>query len=129
MRLNPDCVRAILMSVENATDASHYFEYDKRGNTHELLTKYDHNEILYHMYQCNMAELITGFQPFDGGDSVIIGDLTPNGHEFMANIRNDSVWNKTQRVASKIGSGSLRSMVQIACAVVTEIIKAELCIT
>ena len=126
MRLNPDCIRDILLSVEEVTAVNVLFEYnwDERGGTR--LGRYDHDEIRYHIRQCEMAELITGYQEWNGGEYIKIHDLNPAGHEFLANIRSDSVWNKTKKVAAEIGAGSLRAIAQIAGSVMTEIIKAEL---
>ena len=114
MRLNPDCIRDILLSVEAATDGETFFHYDKENVIHEKLQKYKHNEILYHFSQCNMAGLIEGFQPYDAGDYVTICDLSPEGHEFLANIRSNSIWSKVKDIAVKIGTPALGSMLQIA---------------
>ena len=129
MRLNPDCIRDILLSVEESTEIDVLFEYNRDGRGGTRLGAYDHDVIRYHIRQCEMAGLITGYREFDAGSYIKIPDLTPAGHEFLANIRNDFVWTRTKRLASKIGTGSLQSMVQIACAVVVEVIKSELGIT
>ena len=62
---------------------------------------------------------------FDGGESCIIGDLSPAGHEFLANIRKDTVWNGVKSVAGKVGATSLSALTQIAANVVTELVKAQ----
>ena len=129
MKLNPDCIRDILISVEEATDGSSVFRYGKDNVKHEHLKKYEHNEIFYHMQQCKMAGLIVGFQPFDDGDCVLIMDLSPDGHEFLANVRQDSIWNKTKEISAKVGSSSLSTLMQIAINVVTSLINGYFGIT
>lgn len=126
MRLNPDCIRDILLSVEETTriDVMYIYELNERAGTR--LGMYDNEEIRYHVRQCDMAGLITGYQEWNGGEYIKIHDLKPAGHEFLANIRSDSVWNKTKKIAAEIGVGSLQAIVQIAGAVITEIIKAQL---
>lgn len=49
-------------------------------------------------------------------------DLSPRGHEFLADIRSDNVWNKTKSAAKEIGVSSLRGLSSIAAQVVTAII-------
>lgn len=122
MRLNPDCIRAILLSVEEATDSERIFRYGKDDNTHQHLTKFTHNEIYYHMRQCNASGLLVGFTPCDGGDLVIIRDLSPEGHEFLANIRNNNFWEKVKDISAKIGTPAMSSMLHIAENLATELI-------
>lgn len=122
MRLNPDCIRDILRTVEENTDGITPFTYDKDGEGYPYLEAYDHAEIVYHIKQCGMADLITGYRFFDMGETILISDLGPNGHEFLANTRKESVWQKTKEVAANIGSSSLGALLQIATSVVSELI-------
>jgi hypothetical protein len=126
MKLNPDCIRDILLSIEKNTDSMQFFSYTKYSNCHEHLLAYTHNEILYHLYQCDMAELITGFEPIDDGDSVKIRFLTPKGHEFLENIRSDTIWKKTKKILEILGVSGLGSIEQIARSLLTELIKLHL---
>lgn len=125
MKLNPDCIRDILLTVEDTTDSYRSLEYDSKGEKLPKLAKYDHNEILYHMNQCNLSGFLVGFQRYDTGDFVRIADLSPQGHEFLANIRQDNIWNNTKSIASQIGSKSLETLVQISSNIITELIKAQ----
>ena len=125
MKLDPDCIRDILLTVEENTDIYKSFDYSKGENNYPRLQKYDHNELLYHMRQCHLSDLVVGFLPLDAGNNVLIKDLSPQGHQFLANIRQDNIWNGTKKIAAKIGSKSLDTMVQIASNVVTELIKAQ----
>lgn len=125
MKLNPDCIRDILLSVEAATDSERVFRYTAGKDNHKHLSKYTHNEIYYHMRQCSAAGLLDGFTPCDGGTLVIIGDLTPDGHEFLANVRKDSIWNSIKEVSGKIGSNSLGALMQIATNVVSSLISSH----
>lgn len=129
MKLNPDCIRDILLTIEEVVTSDRFFQYVE--NTHEYgrLKNYTHDELLYHFRQCDWAGLIVAFQPYDCGHSVDIGDLSPAGHEFLANIRSESVWGKTKDISKKLGVGSLRGLADIAISVVSEIIKVHLLTT
>lgn len=129
MRLSPDCIRDILLTIEDETDSTKVFVYYKDGDIPKRLKKYSHNEVLYHFQQCNMAEMIVGYRPFDNGDCVHISDLSPYGHQFLANIRQDNIWNNTKEIAGKIGSKSLDTLIQISSSVISELIKAHLGLT
>lgn len=59
MRLNNDCVRDILLSVEEVCDFNESFRYSKFSNDFERLQPYSHDEIIYHIKQCKLAGLIT----------------------------------------------------------------------
>lgn len=129
MRLNSDCVRDILLTVETECDFHNVINYRKEENTLERLSKYSHEEIIYHIKQCELSKLILGVTYCDGGTSIFISDLSPEGHKFLANIREDTVWNGVKSVAKKVGSTSLSALTQIASNVVTELIKAQFKIT
>ena len=126
MRLNPECIRDLLLTVEDTTTISNAMEYYIDQDNFPRLANYSHEEILYHIRQCKMAELITNAHFYDGGDLVIIPDLSPKGHEFLENIRSDNMWNNTKAVANKVGSYSLNSLTAIATAVLTQVINNQL---
>lgn len=129
MRLNSDCVRSILLTVESKCDFHKFWHYRESEELPEQLSEYSHDEILYHIKQCELSELILGVTYCDGGSNVYISDLSPEGHKFLANIREDTVWNGVKSVAKKVGSTSLSAITQIASNVVTELIKAQFKIT
>lgn len=125
MRLNPDCMRNILLTIEEFTDDETTFEYNRFGEIPKRLEKYSHSEIHYHFQQCSMSELIVGFRRYDAGNLITVADLSPKGHEFLANIRQDNIWNNTKSIAAKVGSTSLNALIQISTNVITELIKAQ----
>ncbi len=126
MRLNPDCIRDILLTVEEKCDFDMPWEYNKDDIDSDYLCNYSHNEIVYHIRQAEESRLITGLHYYDGGSSVLISDLSPKGHEFLSNIRSDTVWNDVKEVSTKVGSRSLTAITQIASGVITQIIKHQL---
>lgn len=124
MKLNPDCIRDILITVESATDSEKSLYYSKD----ELLfpmNKYEYNTVLYHIRQCYKAGLIDGLKEFDGGECGFIDDLSPYGHQFLADIRSESVWNKVKEISKKVGSSSLSALTQIATGVISSLIQSQ----
>lgn len=124
MRLNADCVRDILLSVEDVSEFYKAFHY-KKSAIPERLSKYTHEEIIYHIKQCSKSNLIDGVTYYDGATGIDIGDLTPDGHKFLANIREEKIWSGVKSIAKKVGSTSLSAFTQIASNVVTELIKQQ----
>lgn len=91
------------------------------------LSSYFDDEIRYHVRQCELSGLLYRVHALSGGGelSYLIEDLTPKGHEFLANIRKDTVWNGVKDVAGKVGSTSLSALTQIASNVIAELIKSQ----
>lgn len=125
MQLNPNCVRDILIAVEANTGYRVYFEYPQERNNAPSLSNYSDEEIRYHILQCAKANLIELIS-HDLSGNIAINDLTPSGHEFLANIRTDTVWNDVKAISSKIGSTSLSALSQIASGTIAALIKHQL---
>ncbi|MFT8610545.1 MAG: DUF2513 domain-containing protein [Liquorilactobacillus nagelii] len=115
MKLDPDCVRDILLSVEKhstMTTRTSTKDFDDDG----LFGKYDSQKVDYHVRYADEAGLLNVDWSFDGYD---IRDLSPEGHDFLSNIRKDENWLKTKNIAEKAGSSSLNVLKNIASSVAT----------
>ncbi|WP_300453849.1 DUF2513 domain-containing protein [Fusobacterium sp.] len=121
MKLNPDCIRDILIFVEQNT--SHNTIIRVYSNSNDILPLYDKDEFFYHVEQCIMADFIIG-EVFS--NSCKIKCLTPKGHTFLENIRQNTIWNKVKDHAKQVGSFSLESIFQISSTVISEVIKKHL---
>lgn len=120
MRLNYDCIRDILIAIEETTTFDKGFEF--YGNSHNShLSKYQPEEILYHIKQLNFAGLLHDCK-FMYDEDVIINDLSWEGHEFLNNIRNQDTWNKTKNLAKELGINSLKALSQISAKYVTQLV-------
>lgn len=109
MKLNPECLRGILLTVEDNCTFSTSWLYQQNNFDLEHLAEYDHEEIIYHIRQASQSGLIQGVQYYDNGKCVMISDLTPSGHEFLANIRSDKLW---KRLMSGFAGASLPIMIE-----------------
>lgn len=126
MKLNNDCIRDILIAIES-------LEYDSWYTMEKLdesLPYYSYDELQYHCVQLLDAELIEAqtIQMLGKISPQIrcITDLTYSGHQFLADIRSDTNWNKTKEIAKNVGSESLHALKDIAVAVVTSAIHNRL---
>lgn len=122
MRLNPDCIRDILLQIEDKIDSRKTtISFDELL---EYLPNYDENTLHYHVNQISKSDLVDKVFYADCRPYVI-SDLSLEGHEFLANIRSNTNWNKTKEIAKNVGASSLSSLREIAVSVISELIKSQ----
>lgn len=122
MRIDNECVRNILFTIEENSSfgqpccMENFQEYPKLGN-------YEKDKIAYHLRYLRMKGLI-----FDFSSEKLTShyDLMPEGHEFLANIRDENNWNKIKGISSSIGFASLKIISAIAEGVATAAINQRL---
>lgn len=124
MKLNQDLIRNILLTIEEETTYSNplIINWDNEENKgYNLLSSYSSDEIFYHLQQSSKSDLI---EANFNEDFITIFSLTPKGHSYIENIRNDDNWNKIKSIGKKLGTKSLEALIQISSNVVTELIKS-----
>lgn len=112
MRLDYDCIRDILLTVEETTTLTKPCFINQNYREHKRLEKYDFEILAYHVNQCALHDYFTEIEFCDGWNSKII-DLSPKGHEYIANIRSDTVWKKAKSVISQIGGVALSMVPEV----------------
>lgn len=124
MKLNPDCIRDILLVIE---ELSNNINFIYSRELIKYLPQYDSVEILYHVKQMEMSNLIIiPLNSFSLDGSYLIKDLTPNGHKLIADIRKENNWKKTKEIASKVGSFSLDAISTISSNIISKLITNQL---
>lgn len=123
MKLNIDCMRDILLSMESA-DYQQSLDIDE---LHEKLKQYPPDDIDYSIIKLEEAGFIKALiREYNNGIAIIsINDITYNGHQFLSDIRSDSVWDKIKAISKEIGSNSIHSLSLISSNVITTIIKSH----
>ena len=124
MKLNPDCVRDILLYVEDSTDY-HKSCCISPSSLADSLQSYPVNVVMYHLEQCCFSGYFSKYSS-DLEGNVTIKGLSPLGHQFIDNIRNDNIWNDVKNISGKVGSKSLNALMQISTGVITSIIEHQL---
>lgn len=113
MKLNHDCVRDLLLTVEES-------DHNEILSLHFLLPKnklqsYSEEDIFYTIQRLVEAGYINAdTQTYFEGQDAIISSITWNGHQFLDNIRDKSIWEKTKEKASVVGGVSLPILSEIA---------------
>lgn len=132
MRLNLNCVRSVLLAVEGNTGLHKpcYFvdfelneelfsiggQIEPQAFQDELHKLYENEELMYHVHYCVSAGLLVRMKG-SPDYQVFISNLTPKGHSFIENIRDDKVWNYVLKALRKVGAITLEAAMQVASAV------------
>lgn len=137
MKLNPDCIRDVLLYLEDnlsyVEDETSLIEHNTITATtivNDLREKYDYeaDDIKYSIEKLLEIRYIVSHNIVTGDNRSIIScpisDITYDGHQFLNTIRPDTIWQATKKGASKIGLMSMHTLstiaMEIAKAVVTD---------
>lgn len=124
MKLDPDCVRDLMLFCEdntyikaeevgNFTCASYHVLYIDSMRIVPPLNKYDAGSLIYHVIQLSESGYLATDFHFDPVENFRHNELpsiyyvTPKGHEFIATIAEKSQWEKTAGILHSLGSVSL----------------------
>jgi hypothetical protein len=117
MRLSPDCVRDILLYLEDNLELSSELEFlSVSAKTISESLPYSLPEIVNTLILLHEA----GFLQVSvdrAGDKIVIFDvvrLTYAGHQFLESVRPKTTWEKVVGACTKFGSFSLDFVMQVA---------------
>lgn len=126
MRLIPDCIRDILLDIEECTAPGVFYNFKPTAvNPEARCSKYDSDTVLYHIKQCELNGYLTEVHWYMDRSCMVV-DLTPLAHKFLSDIREDTNWNKTKEIAKSVGSTSMDAIRQIAAGVISSLIHSQL---
>ena len=121
MQISLECIRDILLCVEKHTSCHMrcYFYEDEscqelREHQALLLVNYSIDELFYHIRYCIKVDLISEFKDTTKDGVLNIVDLTPKGHDFIANIRDEANWKRTLDVCKKVGATGLNNAIEFS---------------
>lgn len=132
MKLNTDCIRAVLLELErqleytvndeNAIERNHVTLETLDG----LLIPYSKEEIFYSIKNLEQAGYIETLTRWSGNCVYlcVVYELTFNGHEFLNKIRDDHSWGKIKGVVASVRDYSLDAINSIANGIASAAISA-----
>lgn len=112
MKFNPNCIRDILITVEENTGYNQDMTFDGESNNFALLQKYSTDEAMYHFDQCKQSGLINGKETIWG--QFRIDGLTPDGHSLLNKIRSEKAW---KEIVSR-GASAIPTLIEIASLII-----------
>lgn len=100
MKLNVDCIRAILLEVEKVP----YGESLPFQTLVSALSDYSTDDISYSVLKLKEADYIEAIILHADDTAIIyeITDITYNGHQFLETIRDAKVWKETKKYVTKL---------------------------
>ncbi|WGT38537.1 DUF2513 domain-containing protein [Lysinibacillus sp. 1 U-2021] len=127
MKLNQDCVRAVLLELEEKLTLNDdlYFYQIKQL---DCIKKFGEDTVIYSILKLIEARYLLG-EPLYAGDELMeltLSALTWDGHLFLDTIRDNKVWKETKSVVSKFSSVSISLMSTIASTILNELVKKQL---
>ncbi|MFJ5565239.1 DUF2513 domain-containing protein [Lysinibacillus xylanilyticus] len=108
MKLNHDLIRDLLLAIEEISNGHTNFDIEYLAQEH--LPQYGVEEVEYHNRQLAQAGLIK----VANKNSQYVIDLTWNGHQYIASIREQSVWNNTKKLVQPFGVVTLDLIKDVA---------------
>ena len=128
MKLNPDCIRDVLLYLEENLKIENCQKFSQ-VTLHQLkqgLNKYSEDDVFYSVYNLHQIRFIEGNIKDANNIKMYfceIYNITWNGHQFLNTIRPKSVWEATKTGATKLGIMSMSALstisMKVAEAVVT----------
>lgn len=128
MELNYECLRQTLKALENNLKLSNDLDFYPVGineiiNYPELKNKHDPRDIAYCVYMLVDAGMVNVLPTNSYIKELRIQTITYRGHEFLQQIKNDTVWKKIIDILKPIGVFSIDIISKVAVNVLTEMIK------
>lgn len=123
MRLNYDCIRDVLLFIEENLPLNSTITLEK------ININYNSNDIAYSILKLNEAGYINAHIVKANGLQIltaIIFDITFIGHQFLDTIRPKDVWEQSKEISSKIGIKTLDGLTKIASQLITKIITNQI---
>ena len=118
MKLNYDCVRSVLLTVEKSKTIDEELNLNPLTveTIFEQLPKYEDKEILYTIEKLKEAGYINAALQFAAGHFIdgAVSSITYSGHEYLDNIREPEVWRKVKAMLKNAGAITLPLISQAA---------------
>ncbi len=138
MHLNYDCVRDVLMKLEDLLTCEYKDDcfYFNQVNIHQLYESlsskgYSIEDVLYAVQNLEQSGLIKAKFTYASNKLVFcfISAITSQGNEFISKIKSDDVWSKIKSGIGKVGSVSLPIISSVASSLVTSLVKSHIGLT
>lgn len=111
MKLSHDCVRDLLLAVENNNSRTAWIPIERIAEREQLFEKgYTLDDLEYTAECLSDAGYIIANITFEGG---AIQRLTMSGHELLDNIRDPLIWTKAKEISSNLASVSVRTLFEL----------------
>lgn len=130
MKLNHDCIRYLLLYLEKQLTVSNFFVLDPYEFTKcTYLDGFNNSDVLYSCEKLIEAGYINGkIKTFVDITipEIKITSITWEGHKFLDNIRDDTIWKNTKTILSQFKTVSISFISEVAYQVISKLINKQL---
>lgn len=135
MKLNPDCIRAVMLEIEKSwelkveSSGSIRKEPLRIAHLYESLPDYDRTDIFYSVFNLQQAGYLDAKIQYAANGSVYycaINHMTYAGHEFLDRVRDSKNWAKVKAGLDHVRNYSLDAISAVAEGVANAAIAAFL---
>ena len=135
MKLNPDCIRAVMIEIENSLEigiSENDLPFMGIIGLHELsdaLPEYSKEDIFYTIFTLEQAGYLSAtIKDNISGEIVLcyVHHMTFAGHEFLDKIRDTQNWTKVKKGMNAIRNYSLDAITALAEGIANAAIAAAL---
>ncbi|MBW7976802.1 DUF2513 domain-containing protein [Bacillus velezensis] len=120
MELKHDCIRDLLLGLEQNLKLNQTLSVSEIADLSSM-TSYSHDDIVYTVNKLSEAGFIKSFSYMGGG--LDVSEITYYGHQFLDNVRGNSIWSETKSHLSKVGGAASLSIIS---ELASNIVKAKL---
>lgn len=127
MKLFPDDVRDIMMDLE-ANQGFQQYLLESDIKNYPSYKRIERQQFLYTLQKIQEAGYINAELMYASDQVVrlVINYITWDGHQFLANVAPETVWQNTKDVISEIGGMSIPIISSVAGQIITASIKSKL---
>lgn len=118
MKLNPDCVRDIILTLEEN------LIIDEDGDIEQLtveeicsfkqLSSYQSNEIIHIIKILYDSSMLKPGKKYISDTCNRVADITPQGYEFIDSIKSKNKWNKLKSYTKPLGELTIKALFDLA---------------
>lgn len=107
MRINHDCVRIVILTIENNLGVGECWQLNDLMK-YSLVQSFSQADVEYSLHQLTSEKLIKCdiTKYIRGSHSYIISDVTPQGHKLCDTFRNENLWAKIKPYVEEASSVS-----------------------
>ena len=135
MKLNYECVRAVLLYLEENITRDHKGYVSGWMCADALAAKFSNDDVFYSIEKLHEEGyiILTADRVSQGsshryipGEKADICDIHISGHKFLDTIRSPIVWQKTMEKLQPIGGATFQMIMSVASSILAEILKNNL---
>ncbi|MGG0645463.1 DUF2513 domain-containing protein [Bacillus mycoides] len=115
MKLNHDCVRDLLLELEEKLTINEHFLLP-HFNSLNTVSKHGFDDTYYSFLKLLEANYLDGNYKY-ASDELIhlsVSSISWDGHQFLDTIRDNEIWSKTKKAVGSLSSASISIMSSLA---------------